>query len=171
MIEIEEILVSDEVLDRKFKCNLSDCKGNCCEEGDAGAPLEKDELELITKNFKKIKKYLTPNALTAIQSNGKYELHPEFGWVTTTIPNENEICVYAKRNPIGIIQCVFELAYSKKIINWKKPLSCHLFPLIAEEDVKKNYRKLNFQPRLSLCERERIRLFFIFYKYSISIHV
>lgn len=152
MIVIDNILVSDDVVEKQFVCDLSKCKGGCCEEGDAGAPLEKEELDLIVEYYEKVKPYLTKQAINQIEKKGKYHYHEEFGWVTPTLPSDNEICVYALRDENGIIKCAFEQAHKDGIIPWKKPLSCHLYPIITSRGKHGDYERVNYEPREQLCK-------------------
>ncbi len=151
MIAIDNIIVSDEVVEKQFVCDLIKCKGGCCEEGDAGAPLEDEELDIILKVFDKVKPYLTEAAIKEIERKGKYLYHKEFGWVTPTLGNDNEICVYGFRDEKGIIKCAFEQAYYDGVIKWKKPISCHLFPVIAKKGKHGDYERVNYEPREKLC--------------------
>ena len=73
MIVIDKVMISDDVVEAQFVCDLSKCKGGCCEEGDAGAPLTEEELDIVVDLFEKIRPYLTPQALAAIEKKGKYE--------------------------------------------------------------------------------------------------
>jgi hypothetical protein len=151
VIEIDNILVSDDVVERHFVCDLTRCKGGCCEEGDAGAPLEQSELRVIKDVFDKVKSYLTPAAIGLIGSKGHYVYDQEFGWVTPTLPSDNEICVYAFREKNGLIKCAFEQAYKDGLIDWKKPLSCHLYPIIVKQGKHGDYQRVNYSPREKLC--------------------
>ena len=151
MIIIDDKLVSDEVVDKQFVCDLSKCKGGCCEEGDAGAPLEKAELEIILTVFDTIKPYLTPESIREIEKFGKYRYDREFGWVTPTLGSDREICVYGKRDKTGTIQCAFEQAYNEGKIPWKKPISCHLFPIIIHPPKNGQFERLNYEAREKLC--------------------
>ncbi len=151
MIVIDNILVSDDVVEKKFVCDLNRCKGGCCEEGDAGAPLEKEELDIMIELYEKIKPYLTDAAITEIERKGKYVYSREFGWVTPTLGNDKEICVYGVRDDRGIIKCAFEQAYYDGVITWKKPVSCHLFPVITKKGRHGDYERVNYEPREKLC--------------------
>lgn len=151
MIAIDNVLISDEVVEKQFVCDLTKCKGGCCEEGDAGAPLEDAELDLIIELYEKVKPYLTPGSIAAIERKGKYVYHKEFGWVTPTLGSDHEICVYGKRDQNGIIKCAFEQAYNDGVIEWKKPISCHLFPIIHKRGKSGNYDRINYEPREKLC--------------------
>ena len=151
MLIVDNILVSDEVLEKKFVCDLAKCKGGCCEEGDAGAPLEKEELELVVEYYEKIRPYLSPAAIREIDRRGKYVYDREFGWVTPTLPSDREICVYGTRATDGMIKCAFEQAYYDGLIPWKKPVSCHLFPVIVNKGKKGAHDTVNYEPREKLC--------------------
>ncbi len=151
MIVIDNILVSDDIVEKQFVCDLNKCKGGCCEEGDAGAPLDDEELQTVLDNYEKIKPYLSPEAIAEVEKKGKYVYHKEFGWVTPTLGNDNEICVYGIRDGKGIIKCAFEQAYNDGVISWKKPISCHLYPIIAKKGKHGDYERMNYEPREKLC--------------------
>ena len=147
MIAIENVLVSDLVVQEQFVCDLAKCKGGCCEDGDAGAPLTKEELSEIDEVIEMVKPYLTREGLKTIQKSGKYEYDREFGWVTPTI--EGKMCAYGFRDEKGVIKCAFEQAYHDGKTQWKKPISCHLFPIRIKKT--KLYEMVNYEPRPSLC--------------------
>lgn len=151
MIVIDNKILSDDVISEQFVCDLAKCKGACCEEGDAGAPLGDEELALVDEYYETIKPYLTPDAIDQIEKKGKYEFNDEFGWVTPTLPSDNEICVYAYREKNGLIKCAFEQAYNDGKIIWKKPISCHLYPIIAYKGKHGSYERLNYEPRPITC--------------------
>jgi len=148
VIAIDNVLISDEVVEAKFVCDLHKCKGGCCEDGDAGAPLEKEEMKIIDENFEAIKPYLTPEGLDEIKKQGKYLYDREFGWVTPTI--NGAICAYGFRDQNGIIKCGIEAAYYDKKLDWKKPISCHLYPIKVANG--KVYTNVNYEPRDVLCK-------------------
>lgn len=151
MIVIDNILVSEDVIDKQFVCDLAKCKGGCCEDGAAGAPLEREEMTIINTVFEKVKPYLTPDAIKEIEKKGRYVYDTEFEWVTPTLDNDKDICVYGIRDGQGIIKCAFEQAYYDKIIEWKKPISCHLYPVIAKKGKHGDYERVNYEPREQLC--------------------
>lgn len=148
---IDNVLISDDVTEKQFVCDLGKCKGACCEEGDAGAPLDNEELDTILEAYEKVKPYLTQPAIREIGKKGKYVYNKEFGWVTPTLGNDKEICVYGIRDERGIIKCAFEQAYYDGVILWKKPISCHLFPVIIEKGKKGNHDRVNYEPREKSC--------------------
>jgi len=151
VIVIDNVLVADEIIQKQFVCDLSKCKGGCCEDGDAGAPLEEEELDKIVELYEQVKPYLSQASVAEIEKKGKYVYHREFGWVTPTLGNDSEICVYGIRGNDGIIKCAFEQAYYDGKTDWKKPVSCHLFPIITTKGRNGNYDKLNYEPREKLC--------------------
>ena len=140
MIVIDKILVSDDIVEAEFVCNISKCKGGCCEDGDAGAPLTDKELDEVLQAFEKVKGALTPEGLAEIEKNGLYRYDKHFGWVTPTV-NE-KICAYGYKDKQGVIKCTFEEAYNKGAIKWKKPISCHLYPIRVTE--YRNFSAINY---------------------------
>lgn len=134
-------------MEAKFVCDLQKCKGGCCEDGDAGAPLENEEMKLLEENFEGVKNYLTPEGREEIKKSGKFLYDKEFGWVTPTI--NGAICAYGFRDNNSIIKCGIEAAYNDGKSSWKKPISCHLFPIRLS--VSKEYTMVNYEPREVLC--------------------
>lgn len=151
MIAIDNKLISDEVLEDQFVCDLTKCKGGCCEDGDAGAPMEKWELEKLKEYYDVIKPYMTPEGIKEVERQGKYLFDQEFGWVTPTI--NSGICAYGYRDEKGIIKCGIEQAYNDGKLDWKKPLSCHLFPIKTKKSKRDpDIEYVNYEPREDLCK-------------------
>ncbi len=151
MIAIDNKLISDKIIEAQFVCDLNKCKGGCCEDGDAGAPLELNELDELIKNYETVKSYLTKEGIETIQKQGKYIYDNEFGWVTPTI--DGDMCAYGKRDERGIIKCGIEAAYIDGKISWKKPISCHLFPIrVRKSKQDEDVEYLNYEPRSDLCK-------------------
>ena len=151
MIAIDNKLVSDEIIEEQFVCDLTKCKGGCCEDGDAGAPLEVQELDELINHYEAIKPYLTKEGIREIEKQGKYVYDVEFGWVTPTI--NGQICAYGHKDEKGIIKCGIEEAYNDGKLGWKKPISCHLFPIRTKksrQDAEIEY--VNYEPREDLCK-------------------
>lgn len=150
MIIIDNKLISDEIIEEQFVCDLSKCRGACCEDGDAGAPLLNDELDQIVENFAIIQEYLSEEGLAAIKRIGKYQYDRDFGWVTPTV--NSGICAYGIRDASGIILCGIEQAFYDGKIKWKKPMSCHLYPIrIKKSKSDPDIEYLNYEPREDLC--------------------
>lgn len=150
MIAIDNVLISDEIVKAQFVCDLTKCKGACCVDGDAGAPLAKDELDKINEVYDKVEPYLTPEGLKELNKQGRYVYHREHGWVTPTIGNN--ICVYGITDENGIVKCGIEQAYLDGKIKWKKPISCHLFPAIVKESKHSDNVYVNYEPREDNCK-------------------
>ncbi len=146
MIQIENTLISEELITENFVCNLNKCKGECCVAGDAGAPLEESELKIMETVFQKVKPYLNERGLKAIEEQGLYVID-EDGDYTTTCVEKNLECAYVLFEN-GITQCAFEKAYNDGIIDFKKPISCHLYPIRITK--YETFEALNYD-RWSIC--------------------
>lgn len=140
MIIIDDTLISEELLDKKFVCDLAACKGACCEEGDLGAPLEIDEIDAIEANLKGIKPFMSDAGLKLLDRDGFYEAAPGEELVTTTI--EGKACVFAIQDDTQTWKCAIELAHKAGQSDFLKPISCHLYPIRIEK--LKNYEGLNY---------------------------
>ncbi len=149
MLAIGEALIHDDVLKESFTCDLNRCKGGCCVAGDAGAPLLEEELDMLNRVYEKVKPYMTPEGIKTIEKEGKYVYDKDDReYVTPLIVrtkaqkeklrlskdrNENaradlKECAYTYFDK-GIALCGIEKAYSEGKIEFKKPLSCHLYPI------------------------------------------
>jgi hypothetical protein len=149
MIFIDNKLISDEVIEEQFVCDLNKCKGACCEDGDAGAPLTDTELDELVNHYDVIASYMTDEGKAVVEKDGKYTYDKEFGWVTPTI--ESKVCVYGMTDAKGIVKCGIEQAYNDGKVNWKKPISCHLFPIRVKLSKNKVTEYVNYEPREDLC--------------------
>jgi hypothetical protein len=146
MIIIENTVITDDIKDQFFVCNIEKCKGACCVEGDLGAPLEKEELGVLEDIYEKVKPYLSDKGEKAIAKQGVYVMDFE-GDYSTPVTNTKE-CAYAVYDKKGILKCAIEQAYLDGEINYKKPVSCHLYPLrITKYD---QYDAINYH-RWGIC--------------------
>lgn len=148
MIAIDNVLLSDEVIQEHFVCDLQKCKGGCCVDGDCGAPLTKEETKILKTIYPRIKSYLTPEYLPEIDKQGTYTVDEEVGYVTPTV--NGGICVYGYTDELGIVKCGIEKAWKDGIIDFKKPISCHLYPIRIKK--MKGYEAVNYEPRPTLCK-------------------
>ena len=126
MIQIDNKVISLPIIENKFYCNLKQCKGICCVEGDAGAPLEEEELEIIKKYLPIIKQYLPEIAKKELKKQGHFVTN-KTGEFETPLIDKKE-CVYTIFEN-GIALCSFEKAFHDKKIKFKKPISCYLYPI------------------------------------------
>ena len=149
MIAIDNVLISDEIVEEQFVCDLNKCKGGCCVDGDAGAPLNKDELQKINEVYEAVLPYLPEESKRELVRQGKYVYDKEFGWVTPTI--ESKVCVYGIIDKNGIVKCGIEQAYNDGKVQWKKPISCHLYPIRIQQSRDKQTDYVNYEPREDLC--------------------
>ena len=127
MIVLQNTVISDDVRDKFFVCNLEKCKGACCVEGDLGAPLEESELQILQDNYEQIKPYLSRKGREAIEEQGLYIKDWEGDFSTPTIKDRE--CAYAIYDESLTLKCGIEQAYLDGKISWKKPISCHLYPI------------------------------------------
>lgn len=127
MIEIEDKIVSDDVFEQYFLCDLTKCKGACCVYGDSGAPLEQQEITIIEDSLEQIKPYMTAEGNLAVSKNGVFEIDTD-GDFTTTLVNGLE-CAFTFKNNEGMILCAIEKAFREGKISYHKPISCHLYPI------------------------------------------
>ena len=128
MLAIDNLLISEDIIEKDFVCNLNSCKGACCVAGDSGAPLEVDELDILKQEFDNYKEYLTENGLQAIEKSGFY-LYDEEDQKYKTPLLESGACVYINYDESNIAHCGIEKAYADKKTEFKKPISCHLYPI------------------------------------------
>lgn len=127
MIEVKNTLVHEDLIKNNFVCNLDKCKGACCIEGDSGAPLEVEELSILEKIYPKVKPFMTEKGIQAIETVGTSVKDFE-GDFTTPCVDTNKECAYVIWEN-GITKCAIEKAYEAGDIDWKKPISCHLYPI------------------------------------------
>ena len=140
MILIDDKLISDELFDKKFVCDLGACKGACCVEGESGAPLEEEELEVLDEIFDEVKPYMREEGLDAIAKSGLYEVDEDGEYVTPLVNGKE--CAYVNFDPNGTAKCSIEQAYRDGKIDFPKPVSCHLYPIRITE--LKDFTALNF---------------------------
>ena len=127
MFQLGKTIVSEDVFENEFVCNLNACKGACCVKGEAGAPLEKEEVDVLKEVYPKIKHLLRKEGIKAIEEQGT-SIVSDFGELETPLVNGEE-CAYVTFDEKGITKCGIEEAYNKGIIDFKKPISCHLYPV------------------------------------------
>jgi hypothetical protein len=148
MIAIGSTLLSNEIIEEQFVCDLTKCKGGCCQDGDAGAPLHSSELAGMERAVQTIWENMYPEGQDIVTKKGFYEYDEEFGPVTPLLANA--LCVYAHKEKNGMIKCLFEQAFNEGKLTWKKPISCHLYPIRVK--TTKHGDLLNYEPREDMCQ-------------------
>lgn len=131
MLEIQNTLVSLDLLEQYFFCDLNTCLGECCIEGDAGAPITEEERRKIEEILPAIYDDLLPAARREIEENGVAYIDEEGDLVTSIIDGKN--CVFTCYDKGGMCQCAIEKAYRAGKIDFYKPVSCHLYPVRVQE--------------------------------------
>ena len=126
MLAVQNTLVSDLIIEKKFVCDLNACQGACCVKGDSGAPLEEGEKEEIRKSYPAVKKYMSAEGIEAVEKDGFFILDSDREWSTTLVKNGPCAYAYFENNSA---KCAFEKAFLKGEIKFKKPISCHLYPI------------------------------------------
>lgn len=127
MIEVFNTLVHEDIIAENFVCNLSKCKGACCIEGDSGAPLEKSELAVLEQIYEDVKPYMTEKGIKTIEETGAWVKDFEGDYTTPCVDGHKE-CAYVTWEA-GVTKCAIEKAYEDGKVQWKKPISCHLYPI------------------------------------------
>lgn len=131
MFQLGKTIISEDILDKEFVCNLNACKGACCVEGEAGAPINAEETTILKEIFPVIKTYLRKEGVKAIEEQGTYTTNP-IGEFETTLVNGKE-CAYAIFDENNIAKCGIEAAFNAGKIDFQKPISCHLYPIRIQE--------------------------------------
>lgn len=126
MKKIGFTLVSDDIKDVHFVCKLSACSGNCCVDGDAGAPLDEEEIATLEDHIDVIKPYMTKEGREVVELMGVFDYDADSSYVTPLVKNRECAFVYVKNK---INYCAIEKAWVEKVIPFQKPISCHLYPI------------------------------------------
>lgn len=147
LVEINDKLVSADLFNEKFVCDLSACKGACCVEGDDGAPLKKSEIEKLESVYEKVKPYMTEAGIKAVEDGGVY-YNDRFNEPVTTLVDK-KACAFANFDNDGTAKCGIEQAYRDGNIEWKKPISCELYPVRVKQ--YKSFTALNYE-EIDICK-------------------
>ena len=147
MIQIDDTLVSLDLIERSFLCDLSHCKGQCCVEGDSGAPLEPGKEEELKRVLPEIWNDLLPEARTVIQSQGVAYTDSDGDRVTSIVGDKN--CVFTCYDTDGVCKCAIEKAYREGRVSFYKPISCHLYPVRITQ--YKTFQAVNYH-RWDVCK-------------------
>lgn len=160
MLSLGKTIISSLIFEVKFACDLEKCRGACCLHGDSGAPLEEEEAQILEKIWPVVKQYMRPEGIRAVQEKGTSMIDSD-GDIVTPLIGKAE-CAYAQCIN-GIYYCAIEKAWMDKKISFRKPLSCHLFPIRIKkyEDFDAiNYEEIKIcRPALKRGEVENIPLY------------
>ncbi|TAE52117.1 MAG: DUF3109 family protein [Bacteroidetes bacterium] len=140
VIAVGDVLVSADLRDEMFACDLARCKGACCVEGDLGAPLDKEELPVLKEIYPKIKPFLRPEGIRAIEEQGTHVRDFTGGYSTPLVQGKE--CAYVTFTPQGIALCGIEQAQQQGVVEFRKPISCHLYPIRIKK--YKDFDALNY---------------------------
>jgi hypothetical protein len=146
MLQIGKTIISLDILEEQFCCDLEKCKGACCVEGDSGAPVTLEEAIIIEKLYPQFEEYLCERNKEEILKQG-YSVTDADGDLVTPLVGNNE-CVYTFLDSEGSIKCAIEKAFFNKGISFRKPVSCHLFPIRITE--YKRFDAVNYQ-QIEIC--------------------
>jgi hypothetical protein len=146
MIILNDILIDEDLFLQKFVCDLKTCKGECCVEGDSGAPLLEKELYKLEEFYPQAKEYLSEENQKAIKKQG-FGVIDSDGDLGTPLVNNAE-CAFATHKD-GIVMCAYERAFLEGKTTWRKPVSCYLYPIRMSKAGP--FRVMKFH-RWSICE-------------------
>ncbi len=140
MIRIDKILVSEEIFEKRFLCDLSACKGACCVEGDSGAPVEAEEIGIMEQALEDIKPYMRKEGIDRVDEVGVFTVDTDGEYVTPLVDGKE--CAFVNFDQHGIAKCAIEMAYRNGKIDFPKPVSCHLYPIRLTE--LKDFTAVNY---------------------------
>jgi hypothetical protein len=147
LVEIEDKIVSTQIFERQFVCDLSACKGACCIEGNGGAPVTKEEVEIMEAHLDKILPYMRPEGIEAIEAHGVVYEDDDFEPATTLVNGKE--CAFVYFDKTNTAKCAIEKAHREGQIDFIKPISCHLYPIRTKKFDQ--YTALNYE-KWDICE-------------------
>jgi hypothetical protein len=131
MFQLGKTIVSEDLIEKDFVCNLNACKGACCIEGEAGAPITEEEVGILKEIYPKVKPFLRTEGIAAIEKQGTY-IKTDLDELETPLVEGKE-CAYVTFTDKGIASCGIEDAFNAGAIDFRKPISCHLYPVRVQE--------------------------------------
>lgn len=146
VIEVGDKLISTDIFEEEFVCNLSACKGACCIDGTDGAPLTREEVDLLEENLEDILPYVSTEGQKALEEGGVYYIDIDNEPVTSLVKGKE--CAFVTTDEQGIAKCGIENAYREGKISFNKPISCHLYPIRVRK--MNQYEVLNYD-RWPIC--------------------
>lgn len=131
MFQLGKTIVSEDIIQKDFVCNLSACKGACCIDGDAGAPVELEETKILQDIYPKVKPFMRQAGIDAVEAQGTFITTEDGEFETPLIDGAD--CAYVMFDNKGTALCAIEEAHNQGEIDWKKPVSCHLYPVRVKD--------------------------------------
>ncbi len=150
MLQIGDTIVSVDLIQKNFICNIQQCKGSCCVHGDSGAPLEEEEVTFLEENYEKIKPFMNEEGIKAVEEKGIWLIDSDHDMVTPLVGDKE--CAYTIFED-GIALCGIEKAHEAGIIEWQKPISCHLYPVRTKKYT--DFTAVNYDT-WEICEPARL---------------
>lgn len=147
MIQIDDAIVALDVIEKKFLCDLSACMGECCVEGDSGAPLENEEVEKLREVLPLVWDDLSPKAQELIKATDVAYRDYDGEMVTSIVDGKD--CVFTYYDEKGVCKCAIEKAYREGKTDFYKPISCHLYPIRLQK--YKHFTAVNYH-KWSVCK-------------------
>lgn len=140
MIAVGETIISEDILEKKFVCDLNACKGACCVLGDAGAPLEDNEADILEEIYDYVKPFMAADGIKAIEADHVFTFDTDGDLVTPLVDNKH--CAYVVFEENGLASCAIEKAWKAGKVDFQKPISCHLYPIRITK--YKDYEAVNY---------------------------
>lgn len=147
MFQIGKTIVSEDVIHKDFVCNLAACKGECCIAGEAGAPVEEDEVIKLKEIYPSVKPFLRPEGIKAIEQQGTH-IETKLGELETPLVDGAE-CAYVTFTSEGVASCGIEDAFNAGAVDFRKPVSCHLYPVRVQK--YSSFKAVNYH-RWPICD-------------------
>lgn len=144
MFRVKDTILSEDVATARFACDVSRCKGACCVVGNAGAPVDKEEIPILRKAFRLLKDELRSEAVQAVEEKGVVWGDQDSGFEISCV--EEEACIFVIYNTEGVAECAIQKAYYEGRISWEKPISCHMFPIRLKRIIDFDYANFEYIP-------------------------
>lgn len=149
MIVIGDVIISEDVKNKHFVCNLEKCKGACCVQGDGGAPLTAEEVAILPEIYEEVKPYLTEEGIATIEKHGFTNQEEGEDYLATPLRPSDSACVYVNWGEDGTTYCGIEKAFLDGKIDFQKPVSCHLYPIRVKEHA--DFTAVNYHEWEEIC--------------------
>lgn len=143
MLIVRDVLLSDDIVEKQFHCNLDACKGACCWKGDYGAPVTEKEEKSITKDLSAIKAFLNEKSQQLLEEEETFKDYSKDSFRGTNLHNDGA-CVFMVTDDKGYAHCGIEIAHRANKSSLKKPISCHLYPIRVSKEEPYIFESWNY---------------------------